>query len=87
MTEILLSKTVRLALFFAGVGIAMIIGDAAYYQVTDDHFSYVIEFFSLMGLMFGAITTKNATDNFLSYRRDTIQYQATGQIPAAPVKQ
>ncbi len=86
MTEFV-SKTIRLAFVFAAIAGIFIPLDAAYFQATGDHLQFVIEYFSLLGIMFTAITAKNATDNFLSYRRDTIQYQATGQLPVAPVKQ
>lgn len=84
MKEDFLGKTIRLAFIFAGVGLVLIFTDAAYFQATDDHLNFVIEFFTLLGLMFGAITTKNAADNFIAYRERTVSAQYGPVPPNAP---
>jgi hypothetical protein len=81
MSSDFLGKTIRLAFIFAGIGLFLILADAGYYQATDDHLSYVEAFFGLLGLMFGAVTTKNAADNFFAMSERKTYYSQTGQVP------
>lgn len=85
VTDVLLSKTVRLALLFAGFGFVLILGDAAYFQATSNHLSYVPEFYGLLGAMFTGVSAKNFGDNYLSYKQTTSV--SAGTLPIAPVKQ
>lgn len=87
VTKLLTSSTILLAFCFALFGMVLIAGDAVYYQLTDDHLQFVIEFFSLLGAVFLGVAGKNGVDSVTSYKRDTIVYQQTGSLPAAPVKQ
>lgn len=87
MTKLISSSTILLGFCFAAFGIALILGDAAYYQFTDDHFSYVIEFYGMLGTIFLGVAGKNGVDSITTYKRDTMIYQSTGQLPVAPVKQ
>lgn len=87
MTKLLTSSTILLAFCFAAMGIVLILGDAVYFQLTDDHFQFVIEYFSLLAAVFLGVAGKNGVDSVTTYKRDVLTYQSTGSLPAAPVKQ
>jgi hypothetical protein len=87
VTKLLTSSTILLAFCFAGIGLSIIVSDAVYFQLTGDHYQFVIEFFGMMGTIFLGVSAKNGVDSVTSYKRDTIEYQRTGNLPAAPVKQ
>ncbi len=69
------------------MGLGIVIGNAVYFQLTGENLNFVIEYFGMLGTLFLGVSAKNGVDSVTSYKRDTITYQKTGTIPAAPVKQ
>lgn len=68
MKDTLASKTVQVAMVFAGMGLLLIVFDTALGLLAGYQVHFVIEFFSLLGMMFTAMAAKNGADNFFSYQ-------------------
>lgn len=75
----LASKTVQVAFVFAAVGVGAVLFDTMMGYALGYKVRYVPELFALLSAMFTALATKNAADNYISYRRETT-------VTAAPVK-
>ena len=65
------SKTVQVAMIFAGMGFLLIIFDTILGLLVHYQVHFIIEFFGLLGTLFTGIAAKNGVDNYISYRRDT----------------
>ncbi len=70
MKDTLASKTVQVALVFAGLGVTLIFADRAIDVATGAGLRYVPEFYGLLATMFGVLGAKNGADNFISYQRE-----------------
>lgn len=79
MSNTLASKTVQVALMFAGIGVGLILFDTAIGYTLKQPVRYVPELFALLGGMFTALAAKNGADNYFAYaeRRTVMQ---TGTI-------
>lgn len=80
MTDALTSKTVQVALMFAGIGIGCILFDTAMGVALNYSVRYVPELFALLTAMFVALAGKNSADNFIAYRERTVNLEM-GQVP------
>lgn len=84
MSNALASKTVQMALVFAGIGIGCVLFDTVMGVLLDYSVRYIPELFALLTAMFVALAGKNVGDNFIAYRERTVNYQAGVVPPNAP---
>lgn len=85
MKDALASKTVQLALVFAGMGLCLIAADTTVSYLIGEHLKFVIEFFGLLGTMFTGIAAKNGADNFISFQREKTTMMANLPPNAPPL--
>lgn len=84
MKDTLASKTMQMALVFAGIGIGCLLFDTAMGVALDYSVRYVPELFALLTAMFIAMAGKNSADNFIAYRERTVSAQYGPVPPNAP---
>lgn len=84
MSNALASKTVQMALVFAGIGIGCILFDTIMGVALNYSVRYVPELFALLTAMFVALAGKNVGDNFIAYRERTVSAQYGPVPPNAP---
>jgi hypothetical protein len=79
--DTLASKTVQMALVFAGIGIGCVLFDTLMGVVMDYSVRYIPELFALLTAMFVALAGKNSIDNYYASTERRTVIMATGQIP------
>lgn len=81
MRDTLASKTIQVALMFAGLGVLMILADSVVDAVKGGGLRYVPEFFLLLSTMFVALAGKQGADNFIAYRERSSEREFSSQVP------
>ena len=67
MTDVLASKTVRVAFVFAAVAVGAVLFDTMMGVALEYKVRYVPELFALLSAMFTGLATKNSVDNYFAY--------------------
>lgn len=81
MSNTLASKTVQMALVFAGIGVCMVVFDTVMGVALGYAVRYIPELFALLSAMFVALAGKNAVDNYYASSERKTLIMTTGQIP------
>jgi len=81
MKDTLASKTVQMALVFAGIGIGCVLFDTLMGYLAGYSVRYIPELFALLTAMFVALAGKNSIDNYYASSERKTVIMATGQLP------